>query len=103
MTENVGRSEGADLPSKNLGRRKLLQMLTAGGGLAAAGMVPAAWSSPVADVLTGASPAAAGVAPSPTPSGSVLPSVTVSPSGSVPPPTPSVQPGVVNATPPFTG
>jgi hypothetical protein len=102
MTDNVEGPEGAEVPSKNLGRRKLLQMLTAGGGLAAAAVVPGAWTSPVADVL-GTAPAAAGVAPSPTPTGSVSPSVTVSVSTSPPPPTPSVQAGVVNATPPFTG
>ena len=105
MTENVGGPEGAEVPSKNLGRRKLLGLLTAGGGLAAAGMVPGAWTSPVADVLA-TQPASAGVPPSPTPTGSVspTPSVSVSLTTSPPPPTPSVAPsGVVQATPPFTG
>jgi hypothetical protein len=104
MNENE-MGAGEDQPVKNVGRRRLLQMLTAGGGLAAAGLVPSVWSTPVADILN-AAPAAAGVPPSPTPTTSVspTPSVSVSLTTSPPPPTPSVQPdGVVRATPPFTG
>src|SRR5690349_24273714 len=101
MTENMTGDAGGseELPGKSLGRRRLLQMLTAGGGLAAAGMVPGAWNTPIADILATA-PAGAGSVPSPTPTTSVspTPSVSVSLTTSPPPPTPSVQADVVQAT-----
>ena len=108
MIENQTGNQGGDdtgQPVKNVGRRRLLQMLTAGGGLAAAGLLPTTWSTPVADILNTA-PALGQILPSPTPTTSVspTPSVSVSLTTSPPPPTPSVEvDGVVRATPPFTG
>jgi hypothetical protein len=102
--ENPTHSADEGAP-KNVGRRRLLGMLTAGGGLAAAGLVPGAWVAPVADVLN-PSLAGAQVAPSPTPTTSVspTPSVSVSLSSTPPTPTPTALPAeAVRDTPDFTG